>query len=392
MPSLPEFWVLKKRTKLRFSVDRIRSRELLPGAEQLLCAILRKDRNETALLMQRYEESAADFCALAEKNRFASLVADHLLEMDPAGTELARRIFSRLTSAAASELAIELKVCRQMTSLIRVLRTVRDKVIWIRGAALARTVYAQAHFRQFGDFDLVVDKTAFVEVVALLQDAGWSTILVPEYCHQSGVGPIENAHDLLMAPDDRWVSTSPLTLERSDWPSIDLKLSPVDNGMVLVHPARFFSEAVWSEVSGEKFLTPGAAHNLMLSAHNAMRDGFSKYKTLFDMHLIALSMADAPEQWQEFVELCRDEGTIRSAAAALLLVESRFETPVPTAVFKQLSIDRKRRRRALLFWETDQFCWNSNGLPMLLLSALTGENRKRKVDMLTRSWLPGLKF
>ena len=82
MPSLPEFWVLKKRTKLRFSVDRIRSRELLPGAEQLLCAILRKDRNETALLMQRYEESAADFCALAEKNRFASLVADHLLEMD----------------------------------------------------------------------------------------------------------------------------------------------------------------------------------------------------------------------------------------------------------------------------------------------------------------------
>ena len=103
-------------------------------------------------------------------------------------------------------------------------------------------------------------------------------------------------------------------------------------------------------------------------------------------------MADAPEQWQEFVELCRDGGTIRSAAAALLLVESRFETPVPTAVFKQLSIDRKRRRRALLFWETDQFCWNSNGLPMLLLSALTGENRKRKVDMLTRSWLPGLKF
>lgn len=29
---------------------------------------------------------------------------------------------------------------------------------------------------------------------------------------------------------------------------------------------------------------------------------------------------------------------------------------------------------------------------MLLLSALAGENRKRKVDMLARSWLPGLKF
>jgi hypothetical protein len=371
-----------------------------PPYEQLMAAILREDREAALKVLSIPEVNIVeDFLCWGAAGNLVALVFDRICKLELAknidslsradGTSLLQTLRSYaalacLTYARFDELFLRLLDC---------LKDHRDDLVWLKGTSLSRTLYGVPHYRLSGDFDILVKSRSCEGVLVQLASLGFR----PEWhdpgsCHQSGIGPTGSLKALSLAPSNEYEICHNLTLQQNDYPSIELKFDPWEQGLRAKEIDRFFADShivIWRE---HKFREPAIVDHLILELTHLHKHGFIGWQWLYDVHLLASQMK-TKEQWMLFVERCRYEGLEPSAWAGLELVVDRLNTPIPPAVISQLSPKTGGSFAKLFTYTTrTEFLWNAGSLMELSLNACFLGDRARKNKVLLESLFPSRQF
>jgi hypothetical protein len=379
---------------LTLKIKRIGKLNELSAGEQLLAAVLRADSETAALLLgdSTKETSIATFMLLVREWSLSCLVLDRLY-----GLELVKAFgdqhCAQLRHDAAKEMVLKRTMDQVLADILTILKPVKDRLVWVKGVSLSRTVYDDALHRGYGDYDLVIHPSALAETIGLLEQHSFHRrITDPGSCNQFGVGPIESPMDMFIAPDCEWTPPSSLIFRRYSEPALDIKVSPLDRGVRMCELDRLFAEATKLSCLGKQFLAPSLVDHLMISLHTLMKDRFRSWKTLLDVHLLCSQVAKEPHLWDVLVERCHKESIQSTAWAGLLLSADRLGTVIPHSVIERLAPGKNNLRHAGEFLASPYFVWNATSLPMLLLNAAAATDRRRKLALLSKSLMPPREF
>jgi hypothetical protein len=390
MDELCSYWLKSPGFSLKFA--RLKRCRELTDAEQLFAALLRRDANASRSLLSRISETQLqNLITLTDEPQFARLIFERLFELEVIGM-IPQFVKDRLTELSLKEAAVYKFVNNQIANLAGTLGEFSDDIVWIKGAALAATVYKSTEHRLSRDVDLVVSRSRLRDVVHSLQSCGFKWHRIAADCYQIGCGPTEKVEDLLLLPAPDFAPISIMTLYKSNHPEIDIKVNPFDTGWRMRQVRRFFSNSQLVQIKNHKIRVPDLVDHMMICLHTAAKENFVRWKPLFDVHMFCRQFEQDPRLWNELVARCLLEGLAPFVFAGLVLVADRFASPVPTAVLQRLSRSSSRRTRFLTFIASKQSAWNSNSLPMLVLSAASSTDRSRRLRTLARSFRPRRNF
>lgn len=384
------FWVRGHAGSLRFS--RLCALLDLSPSEQLFAAILRNDKVESERLITTATDQ--DFSALieiVEASTFASGILSRLIESD---------LFNRLSDKAKEKIrklalqgAVNKKASdKTLAMLLDIFEPVRERIVWVKGSALSRTVYSGDDYRASGDIDIVAHPSALVECMQLLERAGFTRVTISGMCSQAGVGPIGRPVDLTLTPHPELIQCTATAFRRGDCPLIDLKFGPFDRGVQMAELMRFFSDAIEVQANGKPFLIPSLPDNCLIAFDSLAKDRFDNWKTLFDIHLLTVEMAKAPSQWTELLRRIERESLQAAAWISLEMARDRFSSPVPDSVLVQLKPRINMFNCFGCFTVSYPFVWNATSLPVLLMNAGFSSDGKRKRDLLLKAFIPADQF
>ncbi|HEY9712684.1 MAG TPA: nucleotidyltransferase family protein, partial [Chroococcales cyanobacterium] len=287
-------------------LSRIAAYDQLPPAERLLATILRDDKPAAERLLSEHDRTlVADLLRLAQSEKLNYLLLDKLVEtgLIDALNEAERK---DLNFRAGQETILQKNSDKRFEQILALLSQFGNKIVWIKGTSLSRTVYPTPAQRSTGDFDLVVNPDHADEIIATLFKHGYGCLDGGAFCNQFGVGPVGTAKDLLLAPHEDWLPTSFMALRRGDSDILDIKLSPFDRGLRLYNPEQFFAGANAHTCRIQKYYAPSDVYHLALTVHNLDKDRFHGWKHLYDIHLLANQISQLPSLWQQFLALCEE--------------------------------------------------------------------------------------
>jgi hypothetical protein len=268
------------------------------------------------------------------------------------------------------------------------------EVVWYKGLVLARTLYAQPHFRLSSDFDILLKPAELASFIECMSHVGYAPITGDAgFSHQIGVGPTSSVEDFFIAPSQQFVPASVVGLSHEQLPLIDLKFDPLERGIKMVELERFYSDLVRVSWREQSFLAPSPMDHMMMCLSHLAKDRFYGWKWLNDIDVMVKSMNEDAASWREFTRRCHIEAIADNCWAGLALAVERLQTPVPQPVIEELQPrSLLPLKRYFLFTVNPLFTWNGSGLPMLCLNAAIAEDRSRKFDILRQSIFPPAPF
>jgi len=390
--SFERIWLREHGLSIQFS--RVRRLNQLSGAEQLLAALLREDREECARILSDYgDDISADFASLVELECMASIVLQRLIDLD-IGKALSaasvQKALAKISRLAVKQVSRQLAFDRYFEKLLHLLSDLNEDVLWIKGAYLCRALYERPEFRQCGDFDIMTRLDRVELIVERLQLAKFKLLTEPAFCNQVGVGPSARPSDLFLSPNPGWAPTSVLALQSTQHPfCVDIKVAPMDRGVQAADLEHFFLQAEQPNYLGLKYRAPCLEDHLLIMLHNYEKDRFRTWRTLMDIHLIAQKLDT--QAWQHFVRRCEVEAISCGAWLGLSIAVDRLKTTVPAAVLE--SLEPKQSARAFFYFIVSScFVWNTTSLPMLVVNALVSQDRAKKLRLLRGAFLPSREF
>jgi hypothetical protein len=388
-----KFWV--RQHGLSLSLKRIPYLTELSDGEKLFAAALRGDFLEVRNLLTNKLSGAKmleDFTDLAQKTGFSGLLWEWMIDQELVSDFRRHSLLTGISENARFEASLYPNVEQQFCNLLKLCAKHTGHVLWTKGVHLSRTVYAKPYFRQFGDVDVIVHPSELVAFLKTLEEADFYVFKNPAYCNQIGVGPTSHPMDLFIAPSTEWIPTSSLTMHKFGWPIIDIKCGPLDRGLQAVELERFFAEAEERYCLGNRYLGPNTIAHLMILLRNFEKDGFISWKALYDVKLLVDKLNEAPLDWAEFVSQCSNEAIRTSAWMGLSIARDRLNSMVPDFVLSDLEPTNKLVSQYFSFTLGTSFVWNSSSLPMLIMNALTSDDRERKLRVLGKSFVPSRSF
>lgn len=411
---LTKFLVRKPGSSLHFS--RILTLGNLNIAEQLFAACLRKDAECLASLLYQHHIRTwyRGFCALIRKTEFAGIVFQ--LAHDPELMENVRAAMRRLSGATNASAPLDPRVSTRLRRLVtretqkaeslnnqfalilNALAELCDRVVWIKGAALARTLYPRADLRLFSDFDCVVPAEHLNEFVARLREKlEFRTTVSPAFSCQIGCGPTSAVADFLLSPEPSLVQPCPISLVLplgEGTSMIDVKVNPLCHGIQMHELERFYTNSVNTDVRSSCVRTPSLPDHLnILLVNLAERERFTNWRTIYDIDLVVRAMNNRVGSWSEFVRICSVEGTGLNAWVALSVVIDRLNSAVPSDVLNRLKPGSLNPLMFLLtFTINPDFIWNSNSIVSLCLATIFATDWKRRLQALWSGMLPANQF
>lgn len=395
--SLTKFWVRNLGFSHEFS--RIQALAQLSFAERLLAALLRNDSAVAKEMLADKEQASAawsDFirivrveclgCILFERI-VSSGLSDHIAQLaDPSALTQLRMMSLH---GASNHYQLEQK----FSGVLALTSRYSANTLWIKGAHLSRSVYEPTYFRHFGDLDVIVEPAVFPAFVERLKDGGFSSFHTPAYCNQIGVGPVSAPSDLLAVPCQGWIPVGPVTMGREkDGVYVDIKVGPFDRGVQAIELSRMFNDAKRSSCLDQEYLGPSLSDHMMIMLCNLAKNRFKTWRTVLDIHMLALAINKSPVDWQKFVECCKTESIAVTAWVGLCIAVDRLNTPVPHSVLECLKPRAGIVDQLLSFTLESAYVWNSTSLPMMLLNSCASPDRARKLSLLFRSVFPTTKF
>lgn len=395
--SLTKFWVRNLGFSKEFS--RIKVLAQLSFAERLLAALLRCDGEAAnALLSDRSQANSAlpDFIKLIRLECLGCIIFERIISLNLSGQ------FSQLDDASAvTQLRMmslhgasnHYQLEQKFTGVLSLTNQYLGKALWVKGAHLSRSVYEPNYFRHYGDLDVIVEPSVFAAFVEALKSGGFASFHTPAYCNQIGVGPVNLPADLITAPCPGWIPVGPVTMGREkDGVFVDIKVGPFDRGVQAVELERMFTDADKSTCLGHQYLGPSLSDHMMIMLCNLAKNRFKTWRTILDIHMLALALNKSPQAWQKFVECCKQESISTTAWVGLCMAIDRLNSPIPDSVLTALQPSGSFIDQLLSFTLESAYVWNSTSLPMMILNSFASPDRKRKLDLLSRSFFPSSKF
>lgn len=193
----------------------------------------------------------------------------------------------------------------QMYSINQLLTTNGIKPIWIKGAALAHTIYPKSVFRSRGDLDIIVSKHEFPRALSLIKEAGY----------------YEDKKNKLQSPINTLLEHHvALRKDKSPFMLIELHHSLLgyafDKDIPDAVLERWLHENYVFYIDGQKYFTfKPEVHIVYLSAHMLLQHGLRKIvlRGLLDIHLLCekydidwgIVLHEATNlKWTHIVETC----------------------------------------------------------------------------------------
>ena len=204
--------------------------------------------------------------------------------------------------------------------------------IWMKGAALAYTVYPNPVCRGRGDLDLWIQMEQLAQATAVLQELGYRL---------SSKEDRPDALALLIGGEQKMVSQGlGLDLIELQWPAI--------RGEWVRYTTSVDHAAIWQRRSpvalhGQGFCVMAPEDALIhLSLHQAINHQFSTpwLRNLVDVHLL---VATYPLDWTQIAARATSWRLTTVVWTVLDLAQSLFGTAVPDAFLKSLAPPRWRR-------------------------------------------------
>jgi hypothetical protein len=409
MAQLWQFWMRKGGSTT--AVYRLNPLSRIPLGEQLLCALVRRDKTRATEIMQSPAESwMPGFVQLLRENAlasFSSCIFNSLQLRDLVGTISMSTLVDNSESGRLVGKSTLQVVLQRMSAietsqydefddrflvLLDHLAPMKNDLLWPKGISLSRTLYEEPFHRWSGDFDCVVPKMDALKFVQLCLSAGYAPVYGDRgFCNQIEVGPTASFDDLFCSPSPQMTPSSVIGMSKRDFPLIDPKFNPLDRGLVCKESERFFADAVTITWRDRTFLAPSTIDHLMIALVHSEKDRFCGWKSLIDIDLLAKQI-EKENGWKEFVRRCQAEGVRLSAWAGLVLVVDRFATPVPQAVIDELEPPARSLSTYFSFAIEPLFYWNCASVTTLLLNVWFTADRRRKEEALAAALLPSREF
>ncbi|HEY9679196.1 MAG TPA: nucleotidyltransferase family protein [Drouetiella sp.] len=378
-----------------FKFHKLKRVEELPLQEQLFCAVVRQAPDVVALLESTNIDCLQKLLDFLEKTGFGGLFLNALFDQslvpnfNSAWNNHDKQFTAKLSHLSARESANSTQFESKFRDVLLYLNQEVNSLIWVKGAHLARTIYPDKKYRQFGDFDVIVRRNKVEAVIELLEEKGFVAAPIAANTNQFGAGPTRSVADLFLAPNHNWIPSSAVTMKFGTTYDVDIKLGPLDRGLQILEIERFFEDAAVYRCLEASYKAPSNVDHLMIMIRNLEKDRFQNWKSLMDVHLLAGSLNANELDWELFVARCAKEGIKTSAWTGLKVAENRFGSTVPSFVFKSLA---PRWPNQFSFMAAPAYTWNSCGIPSLLFNAITAEDCQRKLEVLTKSLCPSREF
>ena len=211
--------------------------------------------------------------------------------------------------------------------------------IWLKGAALARTLYPDPTLRPMSDLDVLVSPEQCVAAVELLCHAGYRLAALDQFGGsneiQEPAAKSNHHYELIGGPADAVAVELHFRL-----------LAQNDELLPLEAQALFWehTEQAWFDDGAVFTVLTGEANLLYLAAHAVLQHGESETLLHYlDVHL--LLSKHAPD-WRLVVDRAVELGWSGAVERALRKAARYFGTPVPEEVFRELIRGRTARERA----------------------------------------------
>lgn len=394
----PSFWVYQRSGSTKRPYH-LRPLKISPADDRLISSLLSGDRQEALSILAsgELEQSVDSLQQKITSQNLVALIYERLWNMELI-KEVERFTLANQTNLAAlirQEAMLAVSAYNTLDERFRqIVDWLADDVVWIKGPALSRTLYERPHYRHSRDFDLIVRpgratsviaKLASQEFTAVWEEAGTSP--------QFGVGPTGSIDELSILPSSQYCSYSNLSLVRDNWPYVELKSDPLDTGLKMKELSRFFLDCQKVKWIEHEFYIPSPTDHLLLELTHLHKHGFEGWHWLYDIHLLALTVAKQPNAWTEFERRCHQEGIGASAWAGLTIAADRMATPVPPSTLDRLAPTHPAWAvNHFMFETTTEFLWNTATLPSLIANAFLLGDRQRKLTVLQETIFPAVTF
>lgn len=389
LAAISKFWICK--TGFGSALYKIPLANI-SAAEILFASILRQDNQSIRSRVgeELSESTSSELMQLVKATKFATMVLDVLSEGNLL-SELPATFRRELSMLASREIATRTRANQKFAHLLGVIAKFEDQVLFLKGAGLSRTVYARPEHRNYSDLDVLVRISAVQDFISTLENFGFSRLNIPSDCNQVGAGPVADVSDLLLSPHPLFVPAAFISLMKQDWPVIDVKLSPIDRGIQVHEIDKFFADRLKINFEKEIFFVPSNLDHLIVSLHTLAKDGFTNWRTLFDIHLLSNKISEEPALWRELTRRCKLESMEVAAWTGLTLSSEHLKTNIPSDVLTSIA-PIKGLARMTSFTLPTKFIWNSTSLPVMLLNALTSRDCLRRLTVLLSSLAPKRSF
>ncbi|HEY9713102.1 MAG TPA: nucleotidyltransferase family protein [Chroococcales cyanobacterium] len=375
------------------SIYKLKPTNQLAIEEQLLCAMLRNDRELSLALINKHDvkQWQPRLLHLVERNGLASAICESVYELRLNDT--ISDLLQQLRELSSVELVGFERFDAQFLRFLDHISASQSKTIWYKGIALARSVYGD-RLRLSGDFDFIVQIDQLPGLLQALQSCGYEPVLNDTgFCNQLGVGPTNKIEQLFLVPASDFVPSAAIGLSKATWPVIDMKFNPLDRGIKMVELDRFFSECLPIKWKNRIFLAPGHIDHLMICLVHFEKDRFQGWKWLVDIDMLIDQVNKIPQGWTEFVRRVKLEGVQPAVWGGLTLAVERLGSAVPSSVLSEITpLHTGAFGKLALFTVTPLFYWNTSSLPVLLINALVMDDSTRKLKLLVQSALPSKQF
>lgn len=223
---------------------------------------------------------------------------------------------------------------RALRQVEGVLRQAHIPTLWLKGAALAPTIYPAPELRPMGDLDVLVPYEQREQALEVVQRSGYDFYSTDAHIFGGGrnalVGSLSHHYHLRGGPGGTTLLEVHYRLLSND-----------DTLLTLDHLDWFWSQRRALTLSdGFSFttLTP-EAHFLYLCAHALLQHGGeTRYLLRFlDLHRL---ITHSPIAWEIVVDQAVVLGWTTAAAQALRVIHDYFQTPIPDDVLNTLQARR----------------------------------------------------
>jgi len=368
--------------------------------EQLICALLREDRNEALDVVPRIAQQtrvADEIVAQFVGSQLFGLLYDRVHSLGLSNhfstiqTETGVSLLTKLRELQALEVVYQEKLNNCLQELADILSGTADVQI-LKGPALARALYPEPHYRHSIDIDLLLKIDEMLPAHKRLVESGFQTVIAdPGFCVQYGIGPTNKIEDLLLSPHPRLLPSASLAFKKPGWPYVELRVDPFESGLLSPDSAGLFDRAVSIKWNDSSLTMPAPPDHLLIELAHFAKHGFSGWHWLWDIHLLARSLSTC--DWSEFVALSRRNELCLTTWAGLEMASSYLGTEIPQAVTSQLCPGRHSwTGRLFAFTVPPILLWNLHSIIEHALGAAFAENAQTRRRILAEIIKPPDEF